>query len=287
LDYFLARYYSSALAKFMSVDPSIASAKAVQPQSWNRYSYTINNPSNYVDPDGLDWWYQTGGTSAAPQWFDTDPGEGYARWTSVASYVYQDVNGTWWALNPSREEAQSSSTPEEALGRFAGFVRGGGISASIADVEFAAGVLSGSSPLGFIQDKLNAKAGLDTSSRDYRTGQLAGILLAAGVSVSRGVLRELTASSASVAAAEKALKKGATWVEVKNADEAAEVYLRNYHGHGYRNTTGMTAKEARNEFGKKGTYHWDLKDTQHGGTPHLQVHTHDGSIIRIAWKIGG
>src|SRR4029077_10188839 len=44
LDYFLARYYSSAQGRFTSVDPAIRSAVFEIPQSWNRYCYVINRP---------------------------------------------------------------------------------------------------------------------------------------------------------------------------------------------------------------------------------------------------
>ena len=54
LDYFLARYYSSAQGRFTSVDPLMASARTADPQTWNRYSYTWNNPINLIDPLGLD-----------------------------------------------------------------------------------------------------------------------------------------------------------------------------------------------------------------------------------------
>ncbi|HXO00272.1 MAG TPA: RHS repeat-associated core domain-containing protein [Candidatus Acidoferrales bacterium] len=54
LDNFGARYDSSILGRFMSPDPKPASAHAVNPQSWNRYVYTLNNPMKYVDPNGLD-----------------------------------------------------------------------------------------------------------------------------------------------------------------------------------------------------------------------------------------
>jgi len=35
----------------MSPDPHNAGADATNPQSWNMYSYVMNNPTNYVDPD--------------------------------------------------------------------------------------------------------------------------------------------------------------------------------------------------------------------------------------------
>jgi len=58
LDYFRARYYSSVQGRFTSVDPSLMSAISAQPQSWNRYSYCINNPLKWIDPSGLSWFYE-------------------------------------------------------------------------------------------------------------------------------------------------------------------------------------------------------------------------------------
>jgi RHS repeat-associated protein len=55
LDYFGARYYSGALGRFTSPDPKAESARLEDPQSWNRYGYTRNNPLKYVDPDGKDY----------------------------------------------------------------------------------------------------------------------------------------------------------------------------------------------------------------------------------------
>lgn len=52
LDFFGARYMSSAQGRFTSVDPQNAGASLYNPQSWNAYSYTLNNPLIYVDPDG-------------------------------------------------------------------------------------------------------------------------------------------------------------------------------------------------------------------------------------------
>lgn len=53
LDYFGGRYYSNALGRFSSVDPLRASARTVNPQSLNRYSYALNRPTIGVDPNGL------------------------------------------------------------------------------------------------------------------------------------------------------------------------------------------------------------------------------------------
>jgi RHS repeat-associated protein len=59
LDYFGARYLASTQARFTSADPLLASGTVHNPQSWNRYSYTSNNPGRYTDPFGL-WLYDNG-----------------------------------------------------------------------------------------------------------------------------------------------------------------------------------------------------------------------------------
>lgn len=72
LDYFLARYYSSAQGRFTSPDESanvglmaagtnikivpkigpLPYADIENPQSMNKYQYTLSNPLKFVDPDG-------------------------------------------------------------------------------------------------------------------------------------------------------------------------------------------------------------------------------------------
>ena len=70
LDYFGARYYASVQGRFTGADPydinferqetadpkegnALFTAYIGQPQHWNHYSYALNNPLKYVDPDGL------------------------------------------------------------------------------------------------------------------------------------------------------------------------------------------------------------------------------------------
>jgi RHS repeat-associated protein len=69
LDYFLSRYYSGAQGRFTSSDSyliifekekgkddaestRILEGYIRQPQVWNKYVYTLNNPLKYTDPDG-------------------------------------------------------------------------------------------------------------------------------------------------------------------------------------------------------------------------------------------
>ena len=53
LDYFGARYYGSKIGRFTTIDPAHTwQDNLVDPQRWNRYTYAINNPLRYMDPDG-------------------------------------------------------------------------------------------------------------------------------------------------------------------------------------------------------------------------------------------
>jgi RHS repeat-associated protein len=53
LDYFLARYYSSAQGRFTSADPvMITKDRLADPQQINLYVYTRNDPLNLLDPTG-------------------------------------------------------------------------------------------------------------------------------------------------------------------------------------------------------------------------------------------
>ncbi len=52
LDYFEARYLSSAQGRFTGGDEPLVDQQADDPQSWNLYSYVRNNPLRFIDPTG-------------------------------------------------------------------------------------------------------------------------------------------------------------------------------------------------------------------------------------------
>ena len=54
LDFAEARYYNNSQGRFTAVDPLMASAKAANPQTMNRYGYALNNPYRMTDPSGMD-----------------------------------------------------------------------------------------------------------------------------------------------------------------------------------------------------------------------------------------
>jgi RHS repeat-associated protein len=53
MDYMLARYYEGTLGRFLSVDPVMMATRAIRrPARWNRYTYVLDNPLKFVDPNG-------------------------------------------------------------------------------------------------------------------------------------------------------------------------------------------------------------------------------------------
>ncbi len=76
LDFFQARYMGSAQGRFMSADPSgnfVASTG--NPQSWNMFSYVLNNPFRFVDPSGRACVYSGSGDLSDPDnYYDDDSG---------------------------------------------------------------------------------------------------------------------------------------------------------------------------------------------------------------------
>lgn len=152
LDYALARYYSSTQGRFASVDPfniafetqqvaernpekaiALLNAYLSQPQQWNRYSYAINNPLLYVDPDG-----------EAIQ-LSNDPGERERQLQALremvgpaaAGYLYahQGSDGKWYVgiydQNPNGD-TRSFEQVNEVAGELGAIVR----DKEIATLEF-------------------------------------------------------------------------------------------------------------------------------------------------------
>jgi RHS repeat-associated protein len=54
MDYFGARYYSSAAGRFTTPDDIARDSHTRDPRSWNRYAYVRNSPLQYVDPTGTE-----------------------------------------------------------------------------------------------------------------------------------------------------------------------------------------------------------------------------------------
>jgi len=107
----LARYYSAQLGRFLSVDPSLKIGKNLDdPQRWNRYTYSRNNPIKFFDPDGrnavtsVDTKAKTisvtvnvtlaGGTAQQAGKFQ---GDANAKWGGQSTVTGKD--GSKWTMN--------------------------------------------------------------------------------------------------------------------------------------------------------------------------------------------
>ena len=114
LDYFGARYFSSAQGRFTSPDAPLVGQNPSNPQSWNLYSYGLNNPLRYNDPTGHDAEEPDPGDSdKAPcgvNMKDCGP--------SIATGVYGSADGRWslfadpTRLKLAREGADKTLGPE-------------------------------------------------------------------------------------------------------------------------------------------------------------------------------
>ena len=100
LDYFGARYMSSNMGRFMSPDPGNIGADPKNPQSWNMYSYVVNNPLKFTDPTGLYCYWGKGNGKD-----DDDPQDGGASQSDCLN------QGGYWTdrSNPCRGADNCSS----------------------------------------------------------------------------------------------------------------------------------------------------------------------------------
>jgi RHS repeat-associated protein len=92
LDYAHARYYANTQGRFTGADP--VSGTVSNPQSWNGYTYTLNNPVNLTDPTGM---FVNAEYGYDPN-RDSDPYLDYSRKRSLWTYeieralaVYQQM----------------------------------------------------------------------------------------------------------------------------------------------------------------------------------------------------
>ncbi len=96
LDYFGARYFSGAQGRFTSADPTfMTKARIGDPQQWNLYAYTRNNPLKYIDPDGRDMQLAAGVSAKDRSYivtnlarlYMTDKGRAYMERVNNSPYV--------------------------------------------------------------------------------------------------------------------------------------------------------------------------------------------------------
>jgi RHS repeat-associated protein len=100
LDFFGARYLSSAQGRFTGADAVFADQHAGDPQTWNLYLYVSNNPLRFVDPTGR-------GTVSDVLW-------GVAK--GAGSFVVNNIPG-YVAVKGMAAAVQDLRHPAEAMAR--------------------------------------------------------------------------------------------------------------------------------------------------------------------------
>jgi RHS repeat-associated protein len=116
LDFAQARYYVSSQGRFTSPDPLISSGLPPEPQSWNRYTYTINKPLKYTDPSGLIWGYYTDQQGQGRyHWFDDQKQLEASGATVVTDFVYKAYNGSWIRLNSEANQWGAYESQGQAI----------------------------------------------------------------------------------------------------------------------------------------------------------------------------
>jgi RHS repeat-associated protein len=112
LDFAEARMYNSNHGRFTAVDPLLASGKSANPQTFNRYVYTMNRPTVMSDPSGMqttsdpdDQPIYMGNTSAFDKFTDA-----YNYFVNLGGRYLQDFLSS---INQARSYATYTSGGEE------------------------------------------------------------------------------------------------------------------------------------------------------------------------------
>jgi RHS repeat-associated protein len=113
LDDFIFRRYSPGQGRWISPDPAgVSAVDPSNPQSWNRYSYVLNNPLGYTDPLGLFCVWDDGS-------YDSNDDSG----TGSQSSCEDGNGGTWFNGSPSDWSPGASDWSGQASGTFAGWAQ--------------------------------------------------------------------------------------------------------------------------------------------------------------------
>jgi RHS repeat-associated protein len=186
LDFAEARYYNPLHGRFTTVDPLLASGASINPQAFNRYAYSGNNPTFRTDPNGEAWYIY---------WVDRLVGTGSARvmlyeWHSdnrtlvgevAREYVirasFGKVQGLV-ALDPFENRFARVSSMEEGRAQIEEFKRQ-------AARNFLVGAAEANSLILDLSGALDS-TGVDRNSEQYKLGRNVGNIIQ-GVRAATGV----------------------------------------------------------------------------------------------------
>jgi RHS repeat-associated protein len=122
LDYAGARSYAFSNGRFMSPDPANAGADPSNPQSWNMYSYVMNNPLNAIDPTGMNCVWDNGSYDAEDDPWDGNTAQGQTNCEKAGGVWDANVTGDW---NPNPDSALQEVYSESTETSPSSYVFGG------------------------------------------------------------------------------------------------------------------------------------------------------------------
>jgi len=318
LDYAVNRFYSPQQGRFTQVDPiGMGAAELANPQSLNLYAYVENDPINSRDPLGLDgtivfrpFPVPTGGGSGGGglkigpfsigfsfwdgwyfsrplnryQWFkDTEqPGED-GGWVKVSTgHTYDSDYGEVILLTNGYWDYMRNRLPKMGINVFR--------DTQLTNTMMRMLIVSWGFGFGLGVGAATTLSTITTADIFPLSVEIGAAMGGIGDEESGGTLLTTT-SYVSSKRAETLINSGANEVTVESWADADAIRRNLIEGQGYRNSTGYTGRQVRNNpdvfpEGKARTFHWDYADTQHGGRPHLQIHTPQGRIIRIFFNKG-
>lgn len=190
LNYAEARYYNHFHGRFTSVDPLLASGKSINPQTFNRYVYSGNNPTLRVDPNGEDWFihyttklYRDGTTVKLGTHVWDSRAIGSAGYTKVRNHVVFFTHGTytgWHALDPWENRVASVSSYEEGLAQIEFYRRQAALNFIVGAAEAASLAVDWSG--------LGDKFSVDRQSEQYKLGRNTGTIISGMAAATGGGL---------------------------------------------------------------------------------------------------
>ena len=199
LTYMQARYYDPVTGRFLSNDPVQFSPGA--PQMFNRYSYTANDPVNYIDPDGQCYGLALQGASHPCAQFAGgvyDRGRAYAAATRYGYGILRGLPGAdfvsksiLWGLTAAdnkraRQHFGIGSTRYSRARQFGNFVAAAAVGKGI---KGGLGAMTGNASLGLGGSILDSayqafdaldNGGVDTSNLGDRSVAEIGLSAIAG-----------------------------------------------------------------------------------------------------------
>lgn len=282
------RVYDPELGRFISADPFIQ--LPYDPQSYNRYSYVLNNPLNYTDPSGYNpspsWtWEEFEQGSSWGEWsdwgndfgssftlgFDSDIGTGGDGGFGSGldnGYDGYDVgdrlpDGSTYLgvieVNAPRYEAVDINWG--SYGGYGDIIPIGAVETSWTSMAHDALDMASYVPIvGNVASVIDGAIYAMEGNWGLATFAFAGVLGPVGKLAGKfgKASNKIPWSSGNVKSAASTLSNGAKSVTVKSRSQAEELFLGLYQGKGFRNSSGFDGVGTKQYFGsKKGTYHWD------------------------------